>query len=91
MSKQKKKNVEPVVEETVAEEETTATETPPEAETPAAEPPKEKPSKTKTDYVCPACQHTTGVKLGLPYRIGETKFQYVQCAKCLHVDSVVQA
>lgn len=40
---------------------------------------------TETDFVCPACQHTTGVKLGAPYMNGEQKLQLIRCVKCDHV------
>jgi len=71
MSKDKKQNQEPAIDET--------TETP-EVETPTVT---EKPSKTT--YVCSACKHTTGVKLGAPYRNGEQTLQCIKCARCSNV------
>jgi hypothetical protein len=100
MSKQKK---EPAVVETAEDsappetenlpevteiEETTATETPPE-ETVAEAPPEEKP--VKSEFVCPCCQHTSGVKIGDPHRNGEALCQWIKCAKCNHIHTEVLA
>jgi hypothetical protein len=58
-------------------------------EIPQAETPVSKPVKpTKTDYVCPACKHTTCLKIGTPYHKGELTLQYVQCEKCEHLSAI---
>ena len=82
MSKKKTKETnEQTTEESTVE--TSQPDTPP-VETPA----RSKPKKSKdSDYVCPACQHTSGVKLGLPFQKGEQSFQYVKCEKCNHISA----
>jgi hypothetical protein len=81
MSKDKKSKAAPET----AQQTTDAT---PEVETPATETPPTKPSKSaKSDFTCPACEGTAGIKLGEPFESGKQKLQYVKCCneKCNHV------
>ena len=75
-----KKKTEETIEQTT-EESTVET---PQPDTPPVETPvQSKPGKAKkTDFVCPVCKHTSGVKIGAPYQKGELTLQYVQCEKC---------
>jgi len=63
----------------------------PQPGTPPVEPAAQsKPKKSKDpDYVCPACKHTSGVKIGAPYQKGELTLQYVQCEKCHHISAEI--
>ena len=92
MSNKKNQTKDPAAE--TPDTELQATETPqadtPPVETPATTPPESKPETPEnTDYVCPVCKHTEGIKLGSPYQKGELTLQYVQCEKCQHFDAVV--
>ena len=72
--------------EQTAEESTVET---PQPDTPPVEPAAQsKPGKAKdSNFVCPACKHTSGVKIGAPYQKGELTLQYVQCEKCHHLSA----
>jgi hypothetical protein len=65
----------------------TAVEETPQAETPATEPsPAPSTDTPETAFVCPACEHTTGIKLGTPGQNGAGQdCQLVMCEKCNHV------
>jgi len=55
-------------------------------ETPQAETPAPSTDTPETAFVCPACEHTTGIKLGTPGQNGAGQdCQLVMCEKCNHV------
>ena len=68
-----------------AEEPTVET---PQAETPAAKSKAASPASkvgSEKNLACPACQHTTVIIIGEPYKRGDQQLQYVQCKKCSHL------
>jgi hypothetical protein len=81
----KKTNQEPPPEETADDSATTPPEWTPAMETPEAETPPPEETAKESGFICPACKHTTGIKIGAPYQKNGQTLQYVKCAKCNHM------